>query len=104
MSGLSPLCTQIQTQGQSACPDDSAGIYRYRSTPATPSCPARGRKLEVEIISGPQKHASGLVEVLTMLNQTVHVFGHGEDLVVGGPIWSTNTEGNIIYDTIKKIN
>ena len=98
MSGLSPLCTQIQTQGQSACPDDSASIYRYRSTPATASCPAHGRKLEVEIISDPQTHASGLVEALTMLNQTVYVFGHSENVVVGGPIWSTDDEGNIIYD------
>ncbi|ETW81183.1 hypothetical protein HETIRDRAFT_434942 [Heterobasidion irregulare TC 32-1] len=93
MNGWSPHCARIQTQGQSACPDDSAGIYRYRSTPATPTCPARGRKLEVEIISDPRKHTSGLVEVLTMLNQTVYVFGHGKNVVVGGPIWSTDDEG-----------
>jgi hypothetical protein len=38
----SPLCDAIRDQGTSACPDESSGNYRSRSTPATPACPARG--------------------------------------------------------------
>jgi hypothetical protein len=102
---VSPLCDSLQTSGNLACPDESTGDYRYRSTPATPACPARGSKLEEAAdekreIPGRLRRdlfGGGSVKrfrVRTSTNETLHVIGRGEGLEVGGSVWK--------YDEISK--
>jgi hypothetical protein len=95
---VSPLCDALATQGDLACPDESTGDYRSRTTPATPSCPARGsRKRSIlNMRAGMQdfRGASKRGIVYTDANQTMSFYGRGTTTgpQVGGKVWTPSPE------------
>ncbi|KAH8109307.1 hypothetical protein DFH11DRAFT_1548432 [Phellopilus nigrolimitatus] len=113
-----PLGELIRTQGTGACPDDSTGIYRYRTTPATDSCPSRG--------SGNQRRANDVVSNSTNLAHAVELQMHNvttesgrvvtvpyskensdavtKFLAVGQPIWTHSDDGTGVSETIVTSN
>ncbi|KAJ7671496.1 hypothetical protein DFH06DRAFT_1124701 [Mycena polygramma] len=109
----SPLCKAIDNGGTpdlTKCPDESSGDYRFRTTPATPTCPARGSKrglfrgmqFERNI---PDKGPLRIVKATTSLNRTMRYFLRGEEEgpVVGGPVWTADANGNTIRSTIVEV-
>lgn len=101
---VSPLCDALSTQGTLACPDESTGDYRFRSTPATPSCPARGSRRAREVIPGiVQRHEPKLAKrIKTARNETLVVLSGG-DVQVGGAVWTHDSEGRGIETTIIEV-
>ncbi|KAK7452660.1 hypothetical protein VKT23_012058 [Stygiomarasmius scandens] len=106
---VSPLCDALATQGDRACPDESTGLYRFRSTPATPSCPARSKKAQAMMGSQTGIEESTIETkvrtVYTDANQTIAVYGTGPGPVVGGKVWTPSDdipEGGFI-STITKV-
>ncbi|THV00507.1 hypothetical protein K435DRAFT_794145 [Dendrothele bispora CBS 962.96] len=87
---VSPLCDSLATQGTLACPDESTGDYRFRTTPATPSCPARGsRRRSILSMRAGLTESNKVAIVYTDANQTMTVYGRGElGPVVGGKVWT----------------
>ncbi|KAJ6488154.1 hypothetical protein C8R47DRAFT_978928 [Mycena vitilis] len=110
----SPLCKALDNGGTpdlTKCPDESSGDYRFRTTPATPTCPARGSKrglfrgmqFERNI---PDKGPLRIVKATTSLNRTMRYFLRGEEEgpVVGGPVWTADANGNTIRSTIVEVS
>ncbi|KAH8109287.1 hypothetical protein DFH11DRAFT_1548415 [Phellopilus nigrolimitatus] len=111
-----PLGEAIRTQGTAACPDDSTGIYRYRTTPATPSCPARGSRRRTTDVSSNSTNLIRAVEiqmrnVTTESGRVVTVPYSKENsdavakfLAVGQPIWTHRDDGTGVSETIVTSN
>ncbi|KAL0573103.1 hypothetical protein V5O48_008855 [Marasmius crinis-equi] len=91
---VSPLCDSLATQGTLACPDESTGDYRFRSTPATPACPARGSRRRS--VLGLKPKALKVRMVHTDANQTLSVYGHGDGPKVGGKVWNGGSVSTIV--------
>ncbi|KAJ7749014.1 hypothetical protein B0H14DRAFT_2536473 [Mycena olivaceomarginata] len=110
----SPLCKAIDNGGfpdLTKCPDESSGDYRSRTTPATPTCPARGSakrglsrwmRFEGNVSDKPPR----IVTATTSLNRTMRYFLRGEEEgpVVGGPVWTADANGNTIRSTIVRVH
>ncbi|KAL0573162.1 hypothetical protein V5O48_008793 [Marasmius crinis-equi] len=103
---VSPLCDALATQGDSQCPDESDGIYRFRTTPATPSCPSRGsRRRSILSLRAGREESKREVKVRTIYtdaNQTLSVYGQAPGPKVGGTVWTPNDEGGF-HSTIVKV-
>ncbi|KAH8109320.1 hypothetical protein DFH11DRAFT_1628662 [Phellopilus nigrolimitatus] len=111
-----PLGEAIRTQGTAACPDDSTGIYRYRTTPATPSCPARGSRRRANDVASNSTNLARAVEILmhnvtTESGRVVTVPYSKENsdavakfLAVGQPIWTHRDDGTGVSETIVSSN
>ncbi|KAJ6524366.1 hypothetical protein B0H19DRAFT_1085350 [Mycena capillaripes] len=110
----SPLCKAIDNGGfpdLTKCPDESSGDYRSRTTPATPTCPARGgakrglsrwMRFERNVSDRPPR----IITATTSSNRTMRYFLRGEEEgpVVGGPVWTADANGNTIRSTIVKLS
>ncbi|KAF8882261.1 hypothetical protein BD779DRAFT_1787985 [Infundibulicybe gibba] len=100
-----PLGELIRTQGTRACPSDSSGDYRFRSTPATPSCPSRMRR---ELQGNSTSFATPEVKYLTartesgmMIELPYHAHSHDASLFTPGKMVVTHdTNGNIVEERI----
>ncbi|KAL0571436.1 hypothetical protein V5O48_010526 [Marasmius crinis-equi] len=105
---VSPLCDALAANGGQACPDESTGDYRYRTTPATPSCPARGsrRRSILGLRAGLEesKHEIKVRTIYTDANQTLLVYGHGAGPKVGGKVWTPTSDEGGFHSTIVKID
>ncbi|KAF5337570.1 hypothetical protein D9758_016840 [Tetrapyrgos nigripes] len=92
-SAPSPLCDALQANGDSACPDESTGDYRSRSTPATPACPARGSKVAAEVRARmSDRRAKRFRTLVTDANQTLSWVGTRDGPQVGGKVWTPRSD------------
>ncbi|KAL0576510.1 hypothetical protein V5O48_005485 [Marasmius crinis-equi] len=101
---VSPLCDALAANGGQACPDESNGPYRYRTTPATPSCPSRGsrRRSISSLRSGLEESKRGIKRTIyTDANQTLSVYGHGDGPKVGGKVWTGSETGGFTSTIVK---
>ncbi|KAF5335045.1 hypothetical protein D9758_016325 [Tetrapyrgos nigripes] len=93
---VSPLCDALATQGDLACPDESTGDYRSRTTPATPACPARGsRKRSILSMRSGRQDSRAMKRgiVYTDANQTMSFYGRSSTgPQVGGKVWTGSAE------------
>ncbi|KAH8109278.1 hypothetical protein DFH11DRAFT_1548407 [Phellopilus nigrolimitatus] len=108
-----PLGQAIAAHGAQACPTgNAANIYRFRSTPATPSCPARGHRRAVDDSSSSNSTNTLPFQILfrnvtAESGRVVTVpYRHDEAdavenlLAVGQPIWTHDDDGNGIAEKI----
>ncbi|KAL0576509.1 hypothetical protein V5O48_005484 [Marasmius crinis-equi] len=111
-SGVSPLCDDLRANGSQACPGRPGvpeGPYRQRSTPATPSCPARGsrRRSILSFRAGLEESKRlGEIKVRTIYtdaNQTLSVYGHGDGPKIGGKVWTGSETGGFTSTIVKVV-
>ncbi|KAH8109282.1 hypothetical protein DFH11DRAFT_1813672 [Phellopilus nigrolimitatus] len=111
-----PLGQAIAAQGTArACPDGN-GIYRFRSTPATLSCPGRGHRRAVD--NGSSTNSTDTLPFQIMFRNVTAESGrvvtvpYRQDeadeveslLAVGQPIWTHDDDGNGVAEKIVTSN
>ncbi|KAH8109301.1 hypothetical protein DFH11DRAFT_1548429 [Phellopilus nigrolimitatus] len=111
-----PLGELIRTQGTAACPDDSTGIYRYRTTPATPACPARGSRRRANDIASNSTNSVRADEiqmynvttesgrVVTVPYSKKNSDAVAKFLAAGQPIWTHRDDGTGVSEKIVTSN